>query len=395
MRQPDAIIIGGGIQGATIALAASERGLRTVIVERHELAAGASGNSYGIIHGGLRYLQTLDIARWKRSKNAQAWYLEHFPEFVRPLRCVMPLYRWRWRSALFFKAAVLFENLLAKVFKLEVALPKTTFIPAAATKTQYAKLPESGLSGAACWYDAEVINMPAVIAAILQKSGLDSSAVMTNTEATELLARDGQVTGVRVKNKTSGKISDIESNIVINCTGSWAGHWQPTTSSAVTTPTAAALAFNLLLDIPAVGDGALALSVTPGKGRCYFMRPYPGGMLAGTFYIPAPGMTEPQVSDSAIQQFLSELTLAFPGLEIMNAKVLKVMAGLLPDTDGSGTSLSSKDYILSHDLEGFYTVLGGKLTTAPLLSRDAVKRIWPKKQSTFHVIPPALDKQRV
>ena len=54
---PETIIIGAGIQGTTLALAALERGVCPVLVDRDDHPSGASVNSYGIIHGGLRYLE--------------------------------------------------------------------------------------------------------------------------------------------------------------------------------------------------------------------------------------------------------------------------------------------------------------------------------------------------
>src|SRR3954451_17278471 len=52
----DVIVIGGGVNGVGVARDASMRGLRVALFERNDLAFGASGNSSGMIHGGVRYL---------------------------------------------------------------------------------------------------------------------------------------------------------------------------------------------------------------------------------------------------------------------------------------------------------------------------------------------------
>lgn len=49
-------MIGGGVNGVGVARDASMRGLSVALFERNDLAFGASGNSSGMIHGGLRYL---------------------------------------------------------------------------------------------------------------------------------------------------------------------------------------------------------------------------------------------------------------------------------------------------------------------------------------------------
>lgn len=57
----DVLVIGGGITGVGVALDAASRGLRTVLVERHDLAFGTSRWSSKLAHGGLRYLASGNV----------------------------------------------------------------------------------------------------------------------------------------------------------------------------------------------------------------------------------------------------------------------------------------------------------------------------------------------
>src|SRR5258708_919184 len=54
----DVVVIGGGINGTGVARDLSLRGLKVSLFERNDLSFGASGNSSGMIHGGVRYLTT-------------------------------------------------------------------------------------------------------------------------------------------------------------------------------------------------------------------------------------------------------------------------------------------------------------------------------------------------
>ena len=67
----DVLVVGGGIQGATIAWAAARRGLRTAAIDAADWGAGASANSLKIIHGGLRYLQHANLVRMRESIRAR------------------------------------------------------------------------------------------------------------------------------------------------------------------------------------------------------------------------------------------------------------------------------------------------------------------------------------
>lgn len=46
----DVIIIGGGATGAGIARDCALRGLRVILVERHDIATGATGRNHGLLH---------------------------------------------------------------------------------------------------------------------------------------------------------------------------------------------------------------------------------------------------------------------------------------------------------------------------------------------------------
>src|SRR5690606_4931154 len=87
----DLLIIGGGVHGLTLALLAAERGLRTILVERGAVGAGASSGSFGILHGGLRHLSRLRLGGMRRSARGQAWFRARFPDHVRPIPCLLPL----------------------------------------------------------------------------------------------------------------------------------------------------------------------------------------------------------------------------------------------------------------------------------------------------------------
>ena len=54
----DVIIIGGGATGAGTARDCAMRGLKTLIVERLDFTAGATGRNHGLLHSGARYAST-------------------------------------------------------------------------------------------------------------------------------------------------------------------------------------------------------------------------------------------------------------------------------------------------------------------------------------------------
>src|SRR6202162_1953619 len=92
-RTFDVLVVGGGIYGLTIAYDAAQRGLSVALIERDDFGAGISFNHLRTIHGGLRYLQTLDIRRARESVRERATLARIAPHAVEPLSFALPLYR--------------------------------------------------------------------------------------------------------------------------------------------------------------------------------------------------------------------------------------------------------------------------------------------------------------
>src|SRR3954465_10893333 len=90
-RTFDLLVVGGGIYGLTIAYDAAQRGLTVALIERAALGSGASFNHLRTIHGGLRYLQTLDVARARESVIERRILAAIAPHAVRPLPFALPL----------------------------------------------------------------------------------------------------------------------------------------------------------------------------------------------------------------------------------------------------------------------------------------------------------------
>src|SRR5690348_2708841 len=90
-RAFDLLVIGGGIYGLTIACDAAQRGLSVALIERNDFGSGASFNHLRTIHGGLRYLQSLDLRRARESIRERRALARIASRYVHPLPFVLPL----------------------------------------------------------------------------------------------------------------------------------------------------------------------------------------------------------------------------------------------------------------------------------------------------------------
>jgi len=88
--QYDLLIIGGGVNGCSIARDAAGRGLSVRLVEQNDLASGASSMSTKLIHGGLRYLELYEFKLVRQSLIERERLLANAPHIIWPLKFVLP-----------------------------------------------------------------------------------------------------------------------------------------------------------------------------------------------------------------------------------------------------------------------------------------------------------------
>src|SRR5436305_8699589 len=106
MADFDLAIIGGGINGTAIARDAAGRGLRVLLLEQNDLAAGTSSASTKLIHGGLRYLEQGELRLVREGLRERELLLRMAPHLVWPARFVLPHHAglrpaWQLRLGLF------------------------------------------------------------------------------------------------------------------------------------------------------------------------------------------------------------------------------------------------------------------------------------------------------
>src|SRR3954464_9966557 len=156
-RTFDVLVIGGGIYGVTIACDCALRGLSVALVERNDFGSGASFNHLRTIHGGLRYLQTLDLARARESILDRRTLARIAPSAVTPTPFVLPLSRSLSRGKLAMRAGLLLDSLIGRDrndgVPAALQLPPGEVIPRDETLARYPPLRGIELSGAAIWYD--------------------------------------------------------------------------------------------------------------------------------------------------------------------------------------------------------------------------------------------------
>ena len=92
MADFDIAIIGGGLNGVSIARDAAGRGLRVILLEQNDLGGGAAASSPHLLHGNFSDLEHGAALRVRRALAERAIALRSAPHLVRPARFVLPVH---------------------------------------------------------------------------------------------------------------------------------------------------------------------------------------------------------------------------------------------------------------------------------------------------------------
>lgn len=374
----DVVVVGGGIHGAMLHLEASRAGLRSVLIERGDFGGATSESSLRIVHGGLRYLKTLDVARSAESTRERQWYLASLPRLVAPLPCLLPLYAGAAPRAGVMGLALAANDAIGAVVKyLECAVadvPRGHVVDREAAVELVPSIGREGLVGGAVWHDLALRCPGRVIVEALAWAADLGGAAVNYAEARELLTSSGRVRAVAVRETASRASVELAAPVVVNAAGPWAGELAARWGAADARLAPLTVAWNVLLDRPALSGHAVALrDPLSADGTLKFATPLGGRLLVGTGYAPLGGRdceSAGEIAEAELDGFVAALNRCVPGLLATRRDILRVMSGVLPAAVPGSSVPRARTLVSARGPRGLYTLSGTKFTTA----RSAARR---------------------
>lgn len=387
----DLIIIGGGVYGIALALEASKLGLKNILLEKKDFGWATTYNHLRTVHGGLRYLQNLDLNRFFESVAERHWFLREFPGLVRPLPCLMPLYGQGVYRPSVFRAALALNDLLSWRRNQGVqpgqALPAGKILNPQAVTSIFPTVDQDGLMGGALWYDAAMPSSQLLIMAMLRRACAIGTTALNYVAVREVLIEERQVRGVRCWDEESGEELVFQGACLVNAAGPACRELAATFSEDDPELFKYSLAWNVLFDRPALSSHSLALRPKRPASPMYFVHGFNGRIMGGTVHSPWSANTDPLPEEEAVATYMADLNLAVPGLNLQRKEVLHVYAGLLPAREQGSSKLAVREVIKDHGAQGgprgAYTVSGVKFTTARLVAEKALKKIFPERSTVI------------
>ncbi|MCB9207942.1 MAG: FAD-dependent oxidoreductase [Ignavibacteriales bacterium] len=391
----DIIIIGGGFYGVMLAYESSCRGLKTLLLEKNDFGSATSFNSLRIVHGGLRYLQSLDLHRFKESVGERKWFLKNFPTLTKPISCLMPLYNKGLQRNSIMWAALNLNDLLSinrnKSVNDENNLLNGKVISSEKVKEIFPHVNTNELKGGAIWNDGAMDDSQIVLFEILKTASENGCTPLNYFAVKDVVTENDVVKGVVAIDNETNESYEFKSSLVINSTGPWSRELAKNLHKDFENLFKYSIAWNILFDVDALSDHALAITPPKDNAKAYFLRPWKGKLFAGTTHQAWDGVEEiPIPTDESIQNFIDDLNLSIPTLNLTKDNIVQIYSGLLPAKEQGTNEIAVREIIIDHSEhngpKGLFSLSGVKLTTSRLVAEKVLNKVLGDKSAKLKEI---------
>jgi glycerol-3-phosphate dehydrogenase len=388
-RPFDLIVVGAGINGCGIARDASLRGLSVLLVDKWDIGAGTTSRSTRLVHGGLRYLEHLEVPLVRESLREREILLHIAPHLVHPLSFLLPIYEGHKRGPGMIRMGMMAYDALS----LDKSLERHRMLNRSEALQREPGLRAEGLRGAAAYYDAQAEyperlslenaldarRLGAVVAPYMRVTALERGAA-------------GRVTGVALHDELHEREYHARGAVVVNAAGPWVddvlGELEagPAGERMIGGTKGSHLVVEAFPGAPREAVYAEAVE----DGRPYFVVPWNGQYLIGTTDTRYDGDLDHVVAtDDEIAYLIAATNDLIPEANLTPDRVLYTYAGVRPlpnAPEGDEGSIPRSHVIHDHapGVEGLVSIVGGKITTYRHLAEEVVDTVVKKLDRKAH-----------
>jgi glycerol-3-phosphate dehydrogenase len=363
----DLLIVGAGIFGAAAAWDAALRGYKVALVEQEDFGCGVSANSYKIVHGGIRYMQHLDIPRVRSSCHERSTFLKIAPHLIHPLPIAMPTYGYGMSGKPILSTGMLLYDLLTAdrnrgISDDERKISWAERLSKAEILNLFPGLETRGLTGAALFSDAQIYNPPRLVLAFLQSAVGKGASICNHAKVTGFEISRGSVKAANVLDTLSGDTFQIRAKTYLNAAGPWTDallNEDPATENS----TPGIYSRDACFVVPRRFEHEIAVAimgqtkdpdaVMSREGRSLFVVPWRDYSLIGTWHKVVPATPDKVGIDrSEIENFINEMHAAYPELGLSADEVRMCNWGLVPFGEdqhgGENLSYGKRSILVDH-----------------------------------------------
>lgn len=374
----DILIVGGGITGAATARDAAMRGLKVALVEKGDFASGTSSRSSKLIHGGLRYLETLEFGLVFEALSERATLLKSLPNLVSPIEFYFPIYQGATKGMTLLSLGMWLYDALS-LFR---SPGRHQRLSSARLCERIPNLSADGLQGGFHYYDAAMWD-DAIVIQLLRSAAKHGAAVANYVRAVEPIHDGAKTVGFVIQDLESTSAPfHLHARQVILCGGPYTDLLGATLTPQWKSWLNPSKGIHILFDLKRLPLPGAVVMTHPSDGRISFAIPRPdfgaGVVIVGTTDGPTPANPdEASVEAADVDYLLSLLNRHFPALNLSTRDIVSAYVGVRPLVAGTGpASLHkvSREHFIDITPCGTVVVAGGKYTTHRTMASQIVDR---------------------
>ncbi len=385
----DLAIVGAGINGAAIARDAVLRGHSVCLLDKGDIGEGTSSRTSKMLHGGMRYLESLRLGLVFESLRERGIQLQRAPHLCRPQTFVIPVYAGGRRGLRMIRIGIWLYDLLA----LGRRLGKGRVLKLDGTLQRVPGLGKDGLLGSGLYFDGVMDDARICLANVLDaRASAPANQFQLRTYTELRMIRDTAPVELEVFDGILGSSHSIFADRVVRCVGPWtddpAGDGSerrllsPSKGVHLVLPALPELVGTEEVPHPDRSDPPpCGLLLTHSQdGRVFFVIPWKDKTIVGTTETPFPGPPDDlRVEENEVRYLLAELNRVFPGRNFQGKDVLATFAGVRPLARAGFGRLSlgtvSRKHRIVETGSKVFTVVGGKYTNYRAVAQQVCDRL--------------------
>lgn len=366
----DIFVIGGGINGASVARDAVGRGYSVALAEMNDLASGTSSAATKLIHGGLRYLEHYEFRLVHEALAEREVLWAAAPHIIWPLRFVLPHHKGLRPAAVLRAGLALYDYMGGRRL-----LPPTKTLDL--TRDEAGKPLKPGYKLAFEYSDCWVNDARFVV--LNARDAADRGAsVHVRTKVVSARREDG---GWTVELDGEDGKQSVRARMLINASGPW-----------VDDVINQAMGKNGAHNVRLVQGSHIVVRKLYDHDRCYFFQnsdgriffaiPYEGEFtLIGTTDRDYHGDPKDVAITEEETDYLLKATNEYFAQSVGRDDIVWSYSGVRPlfDDGASAAQEATRDYVLKLDGDAangaVINVFGGKLTTSRRLAESVLEKI--------------------
>jgi glycerol-3-phosphate dehydrogenase len=358
----DVLVIGGGINGAVSAAALSGKGAKVALLDRGDFASETSQQSSNLAWGGIKYLETLEFGLVRKLCKSRNHLIKNYPSTVQEIRFFTTIEKGFRFPVWFIWLGTWFYWLMGSFF---------TQRPRYLTRRRITKdepvINTTNATGGFEYSDAYLYDNDARFVFTFIRSALNNGCIAANYVEVISATRRANQWNIQAKDKITGKLLKITSDVLINACGPYADAFND--KARIKTKNQHVFSKGVHLIVNRLAHESRVLTFFADDGRLFFAIPMGAKTCIGTTdtRMPSPeSHVTPEDREFVLHNINKRLKLDKP---LTKHDIIAERCGVRPlvTKKNSGTTKDwiqlSRKHEVEVDLDKQYlTIFGGKLT---------------------------------